>query len=64
MDNEIYRCTNALPWTDEQGKFDKFLCKKDFEECNCDCLQHKTSLNEWIISEFDRINNHLINGGD
>ena len=41
MLNPPITCKEQHPWTDEEGRYDKFLCKRDFNECKHNCDQHE-----------------------
>ena len=58
-DTPIKICGCQLPWTDEEGRYDKFLCTKDFKECDKNCRLHRTVLDEWIQQAMNRLDEGL-----
>ena len=38
-------CDKQHAWTDEEGRFDSFLCMKDYRECDFNCNKHHPELN-------------------
>ena len=46
-------CGNQMPWSDEEGYFDKFLCCKDFKECDKNCSKHRPPVNELVKPFFE-----------
>lgn len=59
MDRPNKICGCQLPWTDEEGRYDKFLCTKDFKECKMDCRLHRTVMDEWIQQAIKKLDEEL-----
>lgn len=38
-------CNNSMPWTDEEGYFNSFLCLIDCKECDKICSKHRPPIN-------------------
>jgi hypothetical protein len=53
--NRFPKCNCFMPWTDDNGEFEYFLCTKDFEVCRHNCKSHKykRTLNEDIREFFE-----------
>lgn len=49
MTNPPKTCHEQHPWADEEGRYDKFLCTRDFNECKHDCEQHERISNSISI---------------
>ena len=46
-------CGHQMPWNDEEGWFDTFLCCKDFQRCDKECSKHHPKINEDIKEFFE-----------
>lgn len=33
-------CNNCMPFADEEGRYDSWLCCKDYRECDLRCAEH------------------------
>lgn len=58
---KIYtECTHSMPWADEEGYFNSFLCIKDCKECDFLCSKH-FRINPDIKEFVDSLNRSLEN---
>ena len=51
-------CCHSMPWTDEEGYFNSWLCIKDCKECDFQCSKH-LKLNPDIKEFVEHFNKHL-----
>lgn len=49
----------AMPWTDEEGRYDSYLCKRDSKECRGDCINHRKPVPEWFRDIYNETNRRL-----
>ena len=52
-------CGHQMPFMDEEGCFNEFLCCIDYTKCDKNCTQHHPELNEDVAEFVESLNRSL-----